>query len=220
MHLADSLSEPEEGNPILVSSGGQNASQDLANSLIEYYSMSEGVSFHQIKRVLEIGGGYGRNAYVILKNNPDIQVTLVDIPPALYIAQRYLSSVFKDRRVFKMRDFSSYEEVRSELESASIVFLMPHQLSLMPQGRFDLSMNVSSFGEMGLNQIKQYFEELERITSKYFYMKQWRLSKNVFDETELCENDYPYPGSWRKLYSRPCAIQTDFFEAMYKVGKP
>ena len=38
----DRLKEPLEGNPMLVPVEGQNASQDLANSLIEYYSIGEG----------------------------------------------------------------------------------------------------------------------------------------------------------------------------------
>jgi putative sugar O-methyltransferase len=215
----DKLGEPEEGNPILVRSGERSVSQDLANSLIEYYAISESVSFAQIGTVLEIGGGYGRNAYVILALNPGIRVTMVDIPPALYLAQRYLSSVFKGRRVFKARNFSNYDEVKDELEAASIVFLMPHQLAFMPKGIFDLSMNISSFGEMSNEQIQWYFPQIGRVTGQYFYMKQWRTSSNVFDGTVLQESDYPYPKNWRQIYSRPGRVQTEFFEALYQVTK-
>lgn len=217
---AEVIEEPAEGNPILVPSGGRMVSQDLANSLIEYYSMSESVAFKRIKTVLEIGGGYGRNAYVILALNPKIKVTLVDIPPALYVAQRYLSSVFKDRRVFKARNFTRYAEVREELEAASIVFLMPHQLALMPKKRFDLSMNISSLHEMGTEQVKWYFMQLRRLTSQYFYLKQWRSSNNCFDGVVLNQGDYPYPKNWRNIYSRPCSVQAEFFEALFEVSKP
>ncbi|MFA5159626.1 MAG: putative sugar O-methyltransferase [Candidatus Omnitrophota bacterium] len=214
------LQEPKEGNPITVSWEGQNVSQDLANSLIEYYAISKTMPFERINTVLEIGGGYGRNAYVILTLNPHIKIVLVDIPPAMYVAQRYLSSVFRERRVFKVRNFSSYAEVEKEIEAASIVFLMPHQISLMPPKRFDLSMNISSFGEMGIKQIEWYFSQLKRITDGYFYTKQWRRFNNVFDKTVLNETDYPYPETWRKMYSRPCAVQTEFFEALYQTNNP
>ena len=214
-----SLTEPEEGNPILIPSGGQSVSQDLANSLIEYYSINEAVAFEDVKHVLEIGGGYGRNAYVILRLNPHIRVTMVDIPPALYLAQRYLSSVFKERRVFKARAFSRYEEVKEELEAASIVFLMPHQASLLPAKSVDLCMNISSFGEMDAMQVKWYFKQLEKITGRYFYLKQWRTSNNVFDGVVLKQSDYPYPKKWGEIYARPCRVQTEFFEALYRVNK-
>ncbi|TAN73556.1 MAG: putative sugar O-methyltransferase [Gallionella sp.] len=217
-HL-ETLKEPEEGNPILIPHEGRNISQDLANSLIEYYAISESVPFERIDTVLEIGGGYGRDAYVILSLNPNVRVVMVDITPALYIAQRYLSSVFKERRVFRAREFARYEDVGEELEAASIVFLMPHQLALMPEKYFDLSMNISSFGEMGKEQIDWYFWQLGRVTKRHFYMKQWRTSNNIFDGVQLEESDYPCPANWRKLYSRPCSVQSEFFEALYKVSK-
>jgi putative sugar O-methyltransferase len=218
MRYFENLNEPEEGNPIIVLSGGQKVSQDLSNSLIEYCSISESVDFEHVDRVLDIGGGYGRNAYVILKLNPHIKVTLVDIPPALYIAQRYLSSIFKEQRVFKARNFSRYDEVKEELEDASIVFLMPYQLSFMPEKRFDLCINISSFGEMNIEQIKWYFKQLGRVTGKYFYTKQWRNSNNIFDEVVLGQSDYAYPENWEMIFSRPCRVQTEFFEALYQVS--
>ncbi len=218
-NYAKLLAEPDEGNPIVIAAGGQRFSQDLANSLIEYYSISESVDFANVSRVLEIGGGYGRNAFVILRLNPDIRVTMLDIPPALYLAQRYLSSVFKDRRVFRAREFSRYAEVKDELEAASIVFLMPHQLALMPKGSFDLSINISSFGEMDAKQVKWYFKQLERVTGGHFYFKQWHTSNNVFDGVVFEQGDYPYPKTWTQVYSRPCSVQREFFEAMYKAGK-
>jgi len=214
----DKVSEPKEGNPLLVSSNGKSMSQDLANSLIEYYSISEAVSFENIKTVLEIGGGYGRNAHVILSLNPNARVILVDIMPALYIAQRYLSSVFRDRKVFAARSFSSYDEVKNEIEAASIVFLLPHQITLLPDKQVDLCMNISSFGEMNREQIEWYFAQINRFTSKYFYMKQWNISQNPFDGLILNKSDYICPESWKEIYSRNCAIQTEFFETVYQVN--
>lgn len=217
-HHHRTLNEPKEGNPIVIASGGQTVSQDLANSLVEYYSIGECVNFDNIRNVLEIGGGYGRDAFVMLRLNPELRFTMVDIPPALYLAQRYLSSVFKERRVFKAREFSRYAEVKGELEAASIVFLMPHQLALMPKGYFDLSMNISSFGEMDTKQVKWYFKQIERVTAGYFYLKQWRTSNNVFDGVVFEQGDYPYSRNWTQLYARPCSVQSEFFEAIYKAG--
>lgn len=214
----DKLEEPQEGRPLTVPAGRKHASQDLANSVLEYYSMSEGVDFAKCKRVLEIGGGYGRDAFVTMKLNPHIQYTLVDIPPALWIAQRYLSSMFPESRVFHVRDFHSYSEVADEIEAASIVFLLPHQLEMMPDRRFDLSLNISSFGEMQPEQIGVYFESLARVTQGHFFMKQWKVAQNAFDNLALTEDNYPVPRTWKKLYSRQCAVQTAFFEALYRTG--
>ncbi len=214
----DRLEEPEEGKPLTVPAGRQRASQDLANSVLEYYSMAEGVDFASCRRVLEIGGGYGRDAFVVMKLNPHVQYTLVDIPPALWIAQRYLSAVFPEREIFHVRDFHSYAEVAGQMQSASIVFLLPHQLELIPDHRFNLSLNISSFGEMQQEQIAAYFRTLERVTNGHFYMKQWKLSQNAFDNLSLTEENYPVPRAWRTVYSRDCAVQAAFFEALYRAG--
>lgn len=216
----DKLEEPREGSPILISTNGKSMSQDLANSVIEYYSIDNAVSFKNIHSVLEIGAGYGRNAFVTLSLNPKIKIYLVDILPALYIAQRYLCSIFKDKKIFKASNFNSYDEVKTEIESASIIFLMPHQLELIPDNTFDLSMNISSFGEMSTAQIDWYFSQINRTTDKYFYLKQWNVSKNPFDNLELKKTDYPYPQNWQAIYSRNCAIQSDFFETLFEVKHP
>jgi putative sugar O-methyltransferase len=219
-HHLDRLAEPAEGNPIIVRHGEQRASQDLANSVLEYYSMAGGVDFKACRRVLEIGGGYGRDAFVILSLNPHIQYTLVDIPPALWLAQRYLSSVFDKRAVFRVRGFARYEDVREEMSRASIVCLLPHQLELLPDAHFHLSLNISSFGEMQPKQIKSYLDVLERVTEGHFYSKQWKVSQNAFDNLSLTEDDYPVSRAWARLYSRTCAVQTGFFEALYRATKP
>ncbi len=214
----EQLSEPNEGNPILVVANEKSMSQDLANSLIEYYAIDNAVSFQSINTILEIGGGYGRNAFVILSLNPNARIILVDILPALYIAQRYLSSVFKNRRLFKVRSFSSYAEVKDKIEESSIIFLMPHQLELMPDKSIDLCMNISSFGEMGTEQIKWYYTHIDRLVTQYFYTKQWFVSKNPFDDLVLNKSDYPSFNNWKEIFSRNCAVQSDFFETLYQVN--
>jgi hypothetical protein len=89
----------------------------------------------------------------------------------------------------------------------------------MPKHSFDLSMNISSFGEMDAKQVKWYFKQLERVTGGHFYFKQWHTSNNIFDGVVFEQGDYPYPKTWTQLYSRPCSVQREFFEAMYKASK-
>jgi len=216
--LLGRLEEPTEGSPVTVNIGGRRMSQDLVNSVLEYYSIAEGKAIDSARRVLEIGGGYGRDAFVLLQALPRIQYVMLDIPPAIYIAQRYLSSVFRDRPMFRVTDFTDFATVRDEFEAASIAFLLPHQFSLLPKKYFDLTINISSFGEMTRDQIRRYFAEIDRVTAGQFYTKQWCESRNPFDKLHLRERDYPVNPHWRKLYSRPCAAQASFFEALYDVG--
>jgi len=214
------LQEPAEGNPMIVPVDGRLATQDLANSVMEYYAVAAGVDVDRLGRVLEIGGGYGRDAFVFLSRHPDLKYVMVDIPPALFLAQRYLMSVFPRHRVFRFRDFNSLEEVREDIEAASVVFLMPHQLEMLPDDWFDLTINISSLGEMTREQICWYFDQIDRTTRGSFYTKQWKLSKNPFDGLELTENDYPVPDHWSVVMKRECAVQVEFFETVYRIGEP
>jgi hypothetical protein len=79
-------------------------------------------------------------------------------------------------------------------------------------------MNISSFGEMQQAQIAAYFRTLERLTAGRFYLKQWKVSQNAFDNLSLTEENYPVSRTWTKVYSRQCAVQTAFFEALYRTG--
>lgn len=152
--LLGRLTEPGEGNPPQVTRDGRLISQDLANSLLEYREiMHPDVDPGGVRTILELGPGYGRTAYVFLSLLPDCRYILVDIPPALYVAQRYLSSVCPDRKVFAFRSFDDFDSVRDEFEAASIVFLTPNQLEKLPGKSIDLFLNISSLHEMRLDQV-------------------------------------------------------------------
>lgn len=212
------LQEPLEGNPPVVSVENRPVSQDLINSLLEYNSvMTSGLDRNNLKVIMELGAGYGRNAFVFLKTLPAVKYIIVDIFPACHISWRYLASQFPDRKIFPFREFDSYEQVKNEFEASDVLFLSPDQLKLLPRKSVDLFINISSFHEMIKSQIDYYFQEVERLTRGYFYFKQWKESKIPSDNIVIKESDYPVKKEWTKIYSRECEVQTRFFEAMYKL---
>lgn len=215
----DSIDEPLEGNPIVVKSNDKNYSQDLCNSIIEYYVLSSNLPINSLNTVLEIGAGYGRNAYVFLKLNQHIKYIIVDIMPALYISQRYLSSQFSNKEIFTVQHFDKYDDIQEKFEHSDIIFLLPHQVNLLPKNLIDLIINISSFGEMTEKQIKEYFYQIERLKTNYFYTKQWIESKNPFDKLNIRAEDYPVNQNWEKLFLGRCVVQNNFFEAVYKLNK-
>ncbi len=85
---------------------GRNISQDLANSVLEYDSAIRGLSdVEQIQSIIELGGGYGRTGICVSPYCSQVSYCMVDIPPALYIAERYLTSQFSDRKIIPYRSF-------------------------------------------------------------------------------------------------------------------
>jgi hypothetical protein len=125
--------------------------------------------------------------------------------------------VFEDRKIFSFRPFDSYDQVRDEFEKADIIFLTPNQLELLPDKSVDLFINISSFHEMRMDQIKYYFGEIDRLTRKYFYFKQWKETTIPFENERVTEADYPISENWRLINRQQCKVQTYFFEALYEL---
>ncbi len=216
--LLGRLSEPREGNPPEVMRDGRLISQDLANSVLEYQAiLHPDLDRREVSTILELGPGYGRTAFVFLTLQPGCRYILIDIPPALYVAQRYLSTIFADRKIFPFRSFSSYDTVRDEISQADIAFLTPNQLALLPDKSIDLFINISSLHEMRMDQIRYYFGEIDRLTRKYFYYKQWKETVIPFENEKITEADYPVRDNWRLINRQQCKVQTYFFEALYEI---
>jgi putative sugar O-methyltransferase len=210
------LAEPELGNPPQLRRNGRLISQDLANSALEADFIAENLPKGlSIRRVCELGAGYGRTANVLLTNHPDWRYVIVDIPPALYVSQRYLSSLHPNKRIFKWRPFQSYDQIREEFEAAELAFLLPSQIEMLPDGCLDLFVNISSLHEMRIDQIRYYFDQIRRMLRPggCFYLKQWKVSRIPFENVIIRQGDYPWTG-WRVLVQREARVQTHFFEAM------
>lgn len=217
--LLEGLEEPPLGRPFTTKWQGRRISQDLANSALELNAALEAREPSTLANIhmLELGGGYGRIPYVLLRKYPEARVWVVDIPPALHIAQWYLSSLFEGRRVFRYRPFQDHAEIADELATAQIAFLLPQQLELLPADSVDLFVNVNSLREMTFEQIDLYLAHVDRITHGHFYTKQWIEQNNEADQIHLNREDYPVRPRWAEVYSRECPIQVRFFEALYRV---
>jgi putative sugar O-methyltransferase len=211
------LEEPAVGDPVLVTYRGRRISQDLCNSVYELTSATAALTGGRpgAGGLLELGGGYGRVAWVFLEAFPQARYILCDIPPALAIAQQYLTTLFADRRTFRFRHFDAYEEVADELAAAQIAFLTPNQLELLEPLGVSLSVNISSLHEMRPAQIAHYIGQIARHTDGFFYTKQWETWHNREDDVVVGRTDYPIPASWRTIYERRHPIQRAFFHALY-----
>jgi putative sugar O-methyltransferase len=217
--LFANLEEPDIGNPICVHVNGKRISQDISNSYMEYSFVREAldIQFPKIKVLAEIGGGYGRLIYLFHRfhQRDGLKVVMIDLPPALFIAQWYMRSAFPDSRIMVYRNFSNFEEIKEEFDRASICFLLPHQLALLPSNLIDLLINVSSLHEMSRVQINHYYELIDEKT-RFFYTKQYLLWENPDDKICVPAVIYPTRPSWELVNARLNPVHTDFFEAIFR----
>ena len=212
------LDEPKLGNPIEIRTpSGKLISQDLVNSCREFTTIRSALSEYRVGqkiKVAELGSGYGRLAYVFA-TCLDCQYVMFDIPPALHLAQWYLSELFPRKRVFRFRHVDSYEEIEAELSTADIAFFTSNQLELFPDDYFDVSINISSLHEMRRDQIERFIDLMAQKTRRMIYSKQYRYYENPHDKVAISESDYRFPEPWQIGSRRVDEVNTRFFETSW-----
>jgi len=215
--------EPSLGNPPKIFYKNKLISQDIANSILEFKSIfDKNVSKNDIRTVADLGAGCGRDAVVFVRLLPNLKKYLViDIPPALVIAEKYLSELFPQEKIFNFRPFNSFSEIKEEFEKSKILFFLPNQIELLPNNIIDLFINISSLHEMRLDQIKYYFRQIERLTKPkgYFYFKEFKDSYVAFEDVHIRTEDYPLYPKWDLVYLRESKVQIKFFEALARLKK-
>ncbi len=213
--LTDRLSEPPQGNPLPVTVSGHAISQDLANSIIEFSFVDAARPLRDGDRVAELGAGYGRLADVFLKAC-GVVYCVFDIPPALAVAQWYLTQVHGAERVVAFDPDATFDGIVDRLTPGVVAFFTPAQLELFPDGWFDVTQTISTLPEMPRQQADAYLGLLAAKSRGVVYLKQWKRWCNELDQVELCEADYDLGAEWELAARREDPIQPQFFNQVWR----
>jgi putative sugar O-methyltransferase len=212
--LTARLSEPDLGNPLPITLQGRLISQDLANSIREFYVANTAIEAVSRPTVAELGAGYGRLGYVFAAAHP-CRYLIFDIPPALAVSERYLSAVYPDKRLFRFRHFDTFEEVQSEIDNCDFGFFTSNQLVLFPNAYFDLAISISALHEMYIPQISNYLTLLNRTTKAGIYLKNWKIAKNPWNDTIIDDAAYNPGAEWGAAINREDSVQNLFMEKLF-----
>lgn len=219
----EKLDEPLLGNPPGIYYQNKLISQDLANSILEFKSIfDEYVNREQIRVIADLGAGCGRDAVAFSRLLPKLQKYLIiDIPPALALAEKYISDLFPRDKIFKFRPFTHFSQVAKEYQESKFLFFLPNQIELIPSSQVDLFLNISSLHEMRLDQVRYYFRQIERLTKlqSYFYFKEFKNAYVAHEDVYIKIKDYPLAPKWQVLYLRECKVQIKFFECLAQLTK-
>lgn len=214
--LTNRLSEPRIGSPIDFYVDSRLISQDLAHSILECNSILGEIARDDLPRpmrIAEVGAGYGRLGYVLMKA-VECQYVVFDIPPGLFVSQWYLAETFPEKRIFRFRHFESFEDIAEELSQADIAFFSPNQIENFPAGYFDITVNISSLHELRPDQIDNMLDQIFRITRRNVYLKQYKEYINPYDGLRLLEDSYKVAPGWRHRYYRDDGVDARFFETL------
>ena len=143
----DKMEEPNFGNPIFFNYKNKKYSFALMNSILEIDILNRYLDFNKLDSILEIGAGSGRFCSSLLQTKKNLNYTIVDIPPTLFVSQSNLSNIFKNKKIFNYRKFNNFRQIEKEFISSDIRFLLPEQLKLIPNKSVVLSIATNCLHE-------------------------------------------------------------------------
>jgi putative sugar O-methyltransferase len=193
--ILEKVQEDPLGDPIPIYDGDKLLTQDLALCALEINSALKFLELSKIERVLEIGGGYGRWAYVFKKLLPSIEYHIVDIPPTLAVSELYLTTLFGPQNLH---------------------FHLPGGVKALPARHFDLVVNVSSFDEMNASQAQAYLAAMAEKARGFAYIKGHKYRDHSTGRRGIFELEYPR--AWQELYRGGDPFQTTFGELVFRCG--
>jgi putative sugar O-methyltransferase len=207
--------EPLTGGPIPVTYQGKLVSQDLATSSMELNCIAAHIDMSKVKKIAEIGAGYGRLANLAASTYAEMEYCIFDIPPALAISQNYLAQTMGEGKVRMFSraaaEFASMDKPSSHMIKA----FLPHQLECFPDGYFDLVINISSFDEMSREQVENYFSLIDRKCNGWLYLKGHKTAPRWCDVSGGGLSELPYKRSWRLDFQAGDPLVSNFEQRIY-----
>jgi len=184
-----------------------NITTDKIISLFDFEKINKFKKLESNNKILELGAGSGRLTECILSLKDNINYTVCDIPPSIYISYKRLKLAFPNKKISLLIDQNDNDKLNTEIKNNDISFIFPHQLQKINSNYYDLAIAVDCLHEMDKKTIKLYFSFITHITNN-FYFSIWSQTKNwhsgrLFKRTEklIFENgDYPIPSLWKNVF--------------------
>ena len=218
---------------------GIKVTSDKINSLFDYDKINRFCNLNHQKIILEIGAGSGRTSQSIMTFNSNCKYVICDIPPALYISYERLKKVFKNKKIGLLYDYqnnnqkvklmggggSSEQDLNTQINHYDISFIMPHQLSLLNNRFFDLTIAIDCLHEMDKKTINKYINNINKI-SKLFYFSVWRKTNVPFsgifnrfsNNLNYYSNDYNLPKNFKKEFEEDLIFPSNFISSGYRIN--
>lgn len=155
---------------------GRNYTTGFLYYYLRYVYCSRFISFNDIKIIVELGSGSGKQAEVIMKLHPGLIYIIFDIPPQLYVCQQYLEKVFPGAVVGY--DITQKFESFTELKKGMIYIVASWKFPLIAGLYIDLFWNAASFQEMEPDVVSNYLGFVNKV-SKNIYLQQNMAGKET-----------------------------------------
>lgn len=160
--------EIEESGLVSKRSSTTISGRHISTMFLHHLSMMQRISSltTDLRKVVEIGGGYGGLARVMRLFNPKQTYIIVDLLDSLYCSYVFLSTHYPAARIV----FVTNAEQASEIEGADFVFIPTQFFDILQGCSLDLVVNTASFGEMLQRDVDAYMHFINTgSNTRYFY---------------------------------------------------
>ena len=200
-----------------------------SDKIISLFDLEKINSFYKIKennKILEIGAGSGRLADCILSIKNNINYTICDIPPSIYISYKRLKRAFPEKKIKLLIDCENPEKLNDDIEKNQISFVFPHQLNKINSNFFDITLAVDCLHEMDKKTLKRYFEFVNKISNR-IYLSIWNKTKNWYsggllkktERLDFDQGDYPFPKNWENIFKENLKFPSNHLGLGYLINK-
>ncbi len=163
------------GNPdgVFQVNGIQHTMKTL-HYYLRYVACARFVDVEQIGVMVDLGCGAGKQIEVFRKLYPEMVFVASDIPPQLYVAEQFLTTVFPDAVISyrETRDLGSLDEL-GDLAPGTIIILPTWQFPLVSELQIDLFWNAASFQEMEPRVVRNYLSIVRPVSEWIFLQEQF-----------------------------------------------
>ena len=165
------------GNPEdVIKRGDKVYTISILNYYLQYVYCCKYIDFKNIKIIVELGGGSGKQIEVIKKLHPKLCFLIFEIPPQLYVCEQYLKQVFPN-------DVISYRETRNmhsipEGQEGKIYIFGNWKFPILENIKIDLFWNSASFQEMEPEVVENYLKYVNK-QSTAIYLQEVMKGKEI-----------------------------------------
>ncbi len=215
-NVLNQLTELEVGNPIRIRRKDRLISSDIAHSVRERNMLLGSLSCNGGEGLIvgELGAGHGRLAEVFGRTT-NYRYYVFDITPALYVSQWYMKSIFPNEKLFEFRHFDNFDEIRNELQQCRFAFFTANQIEKIPDDHLHLFINMNSLTEMRIDQIRNFLNQIDRVTTRAFLSRQWIKWDNPLDGHSVAKDTFGMNRRWRLHVDKLDDIYPEFFNQVW-----
>lgn len=185
------------------------------DTLVSLAEIDSGI-LREPRIVVDLGAGWGRIGYFLKRINPRATYISLDLPEISMIAMSVLPRLLPNEAVsFYGETRQSAALSRSQLLEKGLWFGGSQDLLRIEDGAIDVFLNIASFQEMKLSQVRSYFDLIDRKVSGLFYTQQYVVvsdAQRPFNAIAGIE-EYPFKATWTEHFKRSTTFSERFFEA-------